>query len=83
MQLFQAISKIEIPKAHRRGAIIVLSMLAKAKMDIVQEKTDLLLRVGLGSFGRVGIKNLKKKFKDICICIHLFYIFFPDRGIWF
>ncbi|RHZ79040.1 hypothetical protein Glove_152g93 [Diversispora epigaea] len=47
-----SISKIEISKAQRRGAIIVLSMLAKAKMDIVQEKIDLLLKVGLGSFGR-------------------------------
>ena len=40
-------------KEQRRGAIIVLNMLAKAKMEIVQEKIDLLLRVGLGQFGKV------------------------------
>jgi condensin complex subunit 1 len=48
-----AISAREVSKEQRRGAIIVLSMLAKAKMEIVQEKIDLLLRVGLGQFGKV------------------------------
>jgi condensin complex subunit 1 len=46
-------SKREIPKPQRRGAIIILGMLAKAKSDIVAEKIEVLLKVGLGSFGRV------------------------------
>jgi len=31
-------------------------MLAKAKTEIVQEKIDLLLKVGLGQFGKVSIR---------------------------
>jgi condensin complex subunit 1 len=46
-------SKREIPKPQRRGAIIIIGMLAKAKSDIVAEKIEVLLKVGLGSFGRV------------------------------
>ncbi|KAN0063421.1 condensin complex non-SMC subunit Cnd1 [Thecaphora frezii] len=40
-----------ISKAQRRGAIIVLSMLAVARREIVSEKIDLLLRIGLGPLG--------------------------------
>lgn len=38
-----------IPRAQRRGAIIILSMLAAARRDIVESKIDALLRVGLGA----------------------------------
>jgi condensin complex subunit 1 len=40
-----------IPRGQRRGAIIVLSMLAIAKKEIVAEHIDTLLGVGLGSLG--------------------------------
>jgi condensin complex subunit 1 len=40
-----------IPRGQRRGAIIVLSMLAIAKKEIVAEHIDTLLGIGLGSLG--------------------------------
>ncbi|CAG8519321.1 961_t:CDS:10 [Funneliformis caledonium] len=46
---------LNISKEQRCGAIIVLSMLAKAKTEIVQEKIDLLLKVGLGQFGKADL----------------------------
>ena len=44
--------KQEISKSQRRGAIIVLSMLAMTDPDIVVKEMSTLLRVGLGSLGR-------------------------------
>ncbi|KAH8919555.1 hypothetical protein BT69DRAFT_1284724 [Atractiella rhizophila] len=41
-----------IPKAQRRGAIIVLGMCAVAKPAVVQEKMEELLKIGLGTYGR-------------------------------
>jgi hypothetical protein len=54
-------------KEQRRGAIIVLIMLAKAKTEIVQEKVDLLLKVGLGQFGKVSmlVKKISLYHPDI------------------
>lgn len=46
-------TRANIPKAQRRGAIIILGMLAKAKTEIVSEKVELLLRIGLGPLGKV------------------------------
>lgn len=43
-----------IDKAQRRGAIIILGMLAIAKREIVTERVDTLLRIGLGPLGQVG-----------------------------
>ena len=40
-----------IARAQRRGAIMVLSMLAKADRGIVADHIDTLLRIGLGPFG--------------------------------
>ena len=40
-----------ISKAQRRGAIIVLSMLAVARREIVSENIDTLLKIGLGPLG--------------------------------
>ncbi|CAB4424236.1 unnamed protein product [Rhizophagus irregularis] len=54
-RLWSIYSTGEISKEQRRGAIIVLNMLAKAKMEIVQEKIDLLLKVGLGQFGKTDL----------------------------
>ncbi|CAG8579451.1 5283_t:CDS:10 [Ambispora gerdemannii] len=44
-----------ISKVQRRGAIIVLGMLAKAKTEIISEKTDFLLKIGLGPLGKADL----------------------------
>lgn len=50
---FVGFTKGSIPKAQRTGAIIILSMLAKARPEIMSEKVHLLLRIGLGQLGKV------------------------------
>ncbi|RIA97299.1 condensin complex subunit 1 [Glomus cerebriforme] len=50
-----SVSTREVTKEQRRGAIIVLNMLAKAKIEIVQEKIDLLLKIGLGQYGKTDL----------------------------
>ncbi|KAI9306089.1 non-SMC mitotic condensation complex subunit 1-domain-containing protein [Cunninghamella echinulata] len=45
-------SKGHIPKKQRRGSIIILGMLAKANTDVVSEKIDLMLNIGLGPIGK-------------------------------
>ncbi|KAG0336529.1 Condensin complex subunit [Podila humilis] len=42
----------EIPNPQRRGAIIILGMLAKAKSDIVSQKIETILKIGLGKHGK-------------------------------
>ncbi|KAK3804526.1 MAG: LOW QUALITY PROTEIN: non-SMC mitotic condensation complex subunit 1-domain-containing protein [Benniella sp.] len=42
----------EIPNQQRRGAIIILGMLAKAKPDIVAQKIETILKIGLGKHGK-------------------------------
>ncbi|KAJ2614796.1 condensin complex non-SMC subunit Cnd1 [Coemansia sp. RSA 1365] len=44
-------SKRRLPPAQRRGAIIILGMLAQARRSIVTDDIDLYLRIGLGSYG--------------------------------
>ena len=44
-----------LPRNQRRGAIIILGMLAVARRHIVTERVDVLLRVGLGPLGKVDI----------------------------
>ena len=46
------VQKQEMSKNQRRGAIIVLGMLATADPDIVIREMSLLLRIGLGTLGR-------------------------------
>lgn len=46
------VQKQEISKSQRRGAIIVLGMLAMAEPDIVVKEMGTMLRIGLGSLGR-------------------------------
>ncbi|KAJ2227707.1 condensin complex non-SMC subunit Cnd1 [Coemansia sp. RSA 485] len=41
-----------LPPAQRRGAIIILGMLAQARRSIVTDDIDLYLRIGLGEYGR-------------------------------
>ena len=43
----------DIPKPQRQGAIIILGMLAIARRDIVTERVDSLLKIGLGPLGMV------------------------------
>ncbi len=45
----------EISKAQRRGAIIVLGMIALAEPDVAVRETDTMLRVGLGQPGRADL----------------------------
>lgn len=42
-----------LPAYQRRGAIIILGMLALAKRSVVEEKVDVLLQIGLGKHGKV------------------------------
>ncbi len=42
----------DISKAQRRGAIIVLGMIALANPDVAVKEIDTMLRVGLGQLGR-------------------------------
>ncbi|WVQ81007.1 hypothetical protein IAT38_003114 [Cryptococcus sp. DSM 104549] len=41
----------EIPKLQRQGAIIILGMLALAKREVVTERVESLLKIGLGPLG--------------------------------
>lgn len=46
------VQRREISKQQRRGAIIVLGMLALAEPDIVVREMETCMRIGLGSYGR-------------------------------
>lgn len=48
--------KKDISKTQRRGAIIILGMLALADSEIVAREVDTLLRIGLGQFGRTDLE---------------------------
>ncbi|SLM37036.1 condensin complex subunit 1 [Lasallia pustulata] len=49
------VQKKDISKNQRRGAIIVLGMLAIAEPDVVVKEMETMLRIGLGSFGRADL----------------------------
>ncbi|CZT50059.1 probable YCS4-subunit of condensin protein complex [Rhynchosporium secalis] len=53
------VQKREISKSQRRGAIIVLGMLATAKPEIVVGDMETMLRIGLGSLGRSDLQLAK------------------------
>ncbi len=53
------VQKQEISKNQRRGAIIVLGMLATADPDIVVKETGSMLRIGLGPHGRSDLALAK------------------------
>jgi condensin complex subunit 1 len=48
-------SEKDLPRQQRRGAIIILGMLAVAKRSVVTERLDALLKIGLGPWGKVGL----------------------------
>lgn len=43
-----------LPNAQRRGAIIVLGMVALAKRSVVTDHVDTILKVGFGRLGKVS-----------------------------
>ncbi|KAG8896374.1 Condensin complex subunit, partial [Tulasnella sp. 417] len=45
----------EIPRCQRRGAIIILGMISLAKPEVVSERLETLLKVGLGRFGKADL----------------------------
>ena len=49
------VQKKEISKTQRRGAIIVLGMLALADPEVVIKEIEAMLRVGLGNLGRADL----------------------------
>ncbi|KAH6614675.1 condensin-like protein [Chaetomium sp. MPI-SDFR-AT-0129] len=53
------VHKREISKKQRRGAIIVLGMLATASPEIVVGEMETMLRTGLGSHGRSDLQLAK------------------------
>lgn len=44
----------EIPRFQRRGSIITLGMFAQPRPEVVADHVDTLLKIGLGSLGRVS-----------------------------
>ncbi|OJJ43347.1 hypothetical protein ASPZODRAFT_123501 [Penicilliopsis zonata CBS 506.65] len=46
------VQRKEISRTQRRGAIIVLGMLALADPDVVVKEIEVMLRIGLGNLGR-------------------------------
>ncbi|KAH7878618.1 non-SMC mitotic condensation complex subunit 1-domain-containing protein [Lentinula edodes] len=44
-----------IPKYQRRGAIIILGMLALSKRSVLVDKVDVMLKVGLGALGKADL----------------------------
>lgn len=49
------VQKKEISKTQRRGAIIVLGMLALADPEVVIKEIEAMLRIGLGNLGRTDL----------------------------
>ncbi|TIA70796.1 hypothetical protein E3P91_02896 [Wallemia ichthyophaga] len=45
----------DIPRAQRRGAVIIIGMLAVSRADIVHERIDTLIRIGLGQLGKADL----------------------------
>jgi condensin complex subunit 1 len=42
-----------MPAERRRGALAILSMIGKAKKDVIADNKDNLLKYGLGEFATV------------------------------
>ncbi|KAJ1821656.1 condensin complex non-SMC subunit Cnd1, partial [Coemansia sp. RSA 2598] len=52
-------TRTKLPPAQRRGAIIILGMLAQARRSIVTDDIDLYLRIGLGEYGHEDLAIAK------------------------
>ena len=48
----------ELPKQQRRGAVIILGMLAVASPKIVETRREDLIKIGLGARGKVGLVDV-------------------------
>lgn len=46
-------SERPLPRAQRRGGVIILGMLALAKRSVVADRVETLVKVGLGERGKV------------------------------
>ena len=46
-------SERPLPRRQRRGAVIILGMLALARRSVVSDRVDVLVRIGLGRLGMV------------------------------
>ncbi len=53
------VQKREISRTQRRGAIIVLGMLATATPEIVVSEMETMLRIGLGAYGVMDLQLAK------------------------
>ena len=62
-----------LPKPQRRGAIIILGMLAVAKRSVLTDKVEVMLKIGLGPLGRVGTLL----FYDLCFLYLIYCVVFP------
>lgn len=51
-------SKQNIPRQQRRGAIIILGMLALGRRSVLSDRVDTLLKVGLGALGKVNYPSV-------------------------
>jgi hypothetical protein len=60
----------DIPKAQRRGAIVILGMIAVARQKVVTERIDTLLNVGLGPLGKVRIPFYFLPYANIDLTLH-------------
>jgi len=49
-------SDMNLPKPQRRGTILILGMLALSKKDVLMDKVDVMLKVGLGHRGQVSVE---------------------------
>ncbi|KAI0239680.1 condensin complex non-SMC subunit Cnd1 [Massospora cicadina] len=52
-------TKSDVPFSQRRGAIMILSMVGKADHEMVSERLDLLMKIGLGELGRADFELAK------------------------
>lgn len=50
-----SVQQREISRTQRRGAIIVLGMIALADSEVVMKEMEAMLRIGLGNFGRADL----------------------------
>lgn len=63
LRLYPSGTSKDIPKHQRRGAILVLGMLAAAKPEMISEHIDLLLKIGLGPHGKVSMVAMHIHYK--------------------
>ncbi|KAL0578388.1 condensin complex non-SMC subunit Cnd1 [Marasmius crinis-equi] len=45
----------QLPKEQRRGAIVIIGMMALAKRSVLADRVDCLLKVGLGALGKADL----------------------------